>query len=106
MSDLEKCIEVHLQLNLEVPNSHSIEKESLHHLCAAFNFYYKTFSPDEWTFFADIYFPADHTLYHNDYINIVKTFALTREYQILYSKLIELPYYSDLICLDGVDMGN
>ena len=97
--DLVGCLKISLQLNLEKPNTHDMEKEYLHHLCSAFSFWYETFSPDEDTFHAYIYFPKDNILYHADYLNIIKTFALQHDYYILNSQIVEIAYTDD-VCLD------
>lgn len=97
--DSIECIKVSLQLNLEAPNTHSNEKKYLHNLCSAFSFWYETFSPDEYTFHAYIYFPKNNILFHSDYANVIKSFALLHQYYILNSQAVEIEY-TDEICLD------
>ena len=96
--DSIECIKVSLQLNLETANTHSIEKKYLHNLCSAFSFWYETYSPDEYTFHAYVYFPKN-SFYQNDYASIIKTFALLHQYYILNSKNVEIDY-TDEICLN------
>ena len=97
--DIIQCLKISLQLDLEVSNTHSIEKDNIHHLCSAFSFWYETFSPDENTFHAYIYFPKDNFLCSADYMNIIKTFALLHGYYILNSKIVEIDC-TDNVCLD------
>lgn len=103
--DLVKCFKISMQLNLEEPNTHALEKKYIHHLCSAFHFWYKTFSSDEDTFHAYIYFPANNYLYHSDFNSIIKTYALQHGYYILHSEITEIPY-SDSVCLDAEDILN
>ncbi|MBO4233874.1 hypothetical protein OKE68_04465 [Riemerella anatipestifer] len=100
VSENIECMMVALQLHLEVANTHSLEKEFVHHLCSAFSFWYDTHIPDEHSLFVNIYFPANNYIFHSDFNDIIKTFALHHGYYILHSKLIEMPY-SDLVCLDA-----
>lgn len=99
MGDLIKCIKVSLQFNLELPDTHSLEKETLHNLCSAFYFWYDTFVGNEHTLHANIYFPANNIIYQADFNNIIKTYAVFHGVYILNSEIIEIPY-SDQICLD------
>lgn len=100
-----KYLKIAMQLNLEVPNTHDMEIERVHHLCSAFLFHYRTFISDEYTLHIDLYLSAENHIYSSDFKDIVKTFALFHDYYILNTRIVEMPFY-DFECLDGVDMAN
>lgn len=100
-----KYLKIAMNLILEEPNTHHLYIDRVNHLCSAFLFHYRTFISDEYNLDINLYIPTENHIYSSDFKDIAKTFALFYDFNILHSKIIELPSY-DFECLDEVDTEN